>query len=263
MKKYTASLAATSPAITTSTTIISLARYSGGVVINGQNVALTGWISDRDLSKFNYGGILYNKTRQISMIPESASDGSNTVITRDGLVAVIYQVSSVNYVSVVDLFDTGLTDYDTIQPEDYSALLSYLTSTNPENKSVFVAYKAGSGDNFETKNILVYKAGGFSYFASDMDTGLPTDDYGYHEIADASFEAETDTFTFLKKQFIVVEGPSVTASTDGFATTLTPLLTDGNRKVYWFKDTGITGEDDLIELNFRSSSSNYATIKVY
>lgn len=261
MKKYTASLAATSPAITTSTAITSLARYSGGVVINGQNIALTGWASARDLSKFNYGGILYNKTRQISMIPESTS--SNTVITRDGLVAVFYQVSSVNYVSVVDLFDTGLTDYDAIQPEDYAALLSYLTATNPIHKRVFVAYKAGSGDNFKTANLLVYKSGGFSYFASDMDTGLPTDDYGYHKIADASFEAETDAFTFLRKQFLVVDGPSVTASTDGFLTTLTPLLTDGDRKVYWFKDAGISGEDDLIELNFRSSSSNYATIKVY
>jgi hypothetical protein len=262
MKKYTASLAATSPAIGTSTTINSLSRVSTGISVNSQTVALTGWNTSRDLSKFSYGGILSNKQRAVAIIPESTS--GNTVITRDGLVACIYDLGGTVYVSVIDIFDNSPIDNATIQPEDYPALLSYLLSNNPEHKSVFVAYKAGSGDNFETKNILIYKDGTHSYFVSDMDTGLDTDDYGYHKISTASFEAETEDFTFLRKQFLVVEGPSdLTASANGFSTTLSALYTDGGIKVYWFKNTGITGEDDILTLNFRSSSTNYATIKVY
>jgi hypothetical protein len=260
MKKYV--IVITSTGITAPSGVTALKRNTNvtkGVLLNSTHIEISDW-SGRTLPADHSDPALFITGRQVSLMPESTS--SNTLITNDGLVAVFYQISSVLYMSLLDIFDVGQVDFDDdIEPADYSALLSYTLSTNPEHERIFVAYKAGSGDNFETGNLLVYKDATHSYFASDMDTGLPTDDYGYHKIATASFQAETDDFTFLKKQFFVIEGPSdMVASAD---VTLEEVYADGGTKVYWLKDTDISGENDLVTFNFTSSAVNYTTIKVY
>jgi hypothetical protein len=265
MKKYTIDVTSASVSSPSQVTVLRRnTQTTKGVLLNSTHIEVADWSSRTFPNNYN-DPALYITGRSVPLIPESTS--SNTLITNDGLVAVFYQLpTGTYYMSLFDLFDTGTVVYNDITPQDYSALVSYLTSNNPEHKSIFIVYKnaPGAAENFRTKNVAIYSDGeGSTYFASDMDTGLETDQYGHHKVSSSSFQEDTDEFTFLKKQFFVVEGPSVTASIDNFGSTLTAVLESGNKKAYWFKDTGITGENDLLALKFRSSAADYGTIKVY
>jgi hypothetical protein len=257
MKKYTfASPVASAAAVATLKRTMS--GSNRGFSVNGFHITVAAW-SGRDLGKFkdSYNGIL-SRNKQVDIVPES--NQTNTVITTDGLVAVVYSISGINYISVVDLFDTGIIANESITPEDYQALLSFLLSTNPEHKRIFAAYKAGPSENFRTRNTAIYRDSGHVYFSSDMDTGLETDEYGNHKSPEADFSEETESFTFLKKQFFLVKGPEdIVATADGYQL----IYDEFGSKVYWSRNPGISGEDDLVSFSFLSASSDRATIIVY
>ncbi len=274
MKKYTIDI--TSSGVTSASGVTTFKRStspSNGITVNSTNFAIADW-SSRDLSKFKYNALLYKPGlrggRAVEMLPGSTA--GNTVISTDGLVGVVYQVSSLYYIAVLDLFDTGVTAVGSIQPVDYTALQSYVYGNNPEHVRVFAARRDSASDYFKLSNDPVYTevVSGTRYtsFRSERDYaltgGVSLDSYGYYRVAESSFNstyAETDEFNFFKKQFFVITGPSnlVVYAFDG--SSYVEKLPISGTNAYWF-DSTITGETDLLRLKFKHASDLAATIRV-
>jgi len=249
MKRYFGSISATLAGIT------SVSRTTTGITINGsEDIAL--WTRS-DIANFpaKYNGIL-SKTRQVALLPESTD--SNTLITKDGLILVINGTN----LTVVDLFDSGLIAYDSIIPVDYTILTEYALNINPQHKRVFLISGKDVNNNLLTNNLKIYNDSTTTYFRSDMDLDLETDDYGYYGIANASFVEQTSTFSLIKKQFYLIKAP---AGTELYIDDVKkdPILEDeivGN--FYWFTDLNI-GTSKYLTFNLRNSSVLSGTIIIY
>jgi hypothetical protein len=120
---------------------------------------------------------LYIRNRIVSIIPESTS--TNTIITNDGLIGVLYTVGANIYLTIVDLFERGTEDYDAINPSDYISLINHLTY-DPIKKRTFSCVKENG--KLVASNTLIYVENGNAHFYSEMDyPDLPTDEYGYYK----------------------------------------------------------------------------------
>lgn len=268
MKKYVIDI--TSTGITSVSGVTTLKRNTNvtkGILLNSTHLAISDWSSRVMPADYNDPD-LYITGRQAVILPES--EESNTIITNDGLVGVVYEYDSNYYISLLDLFDVGAISESSIQPEDYSALLVYTLGNNPEHVRTFSAFRASTSDYFKLSNERVYQADkivegdpvNFSYFRSERDYDLPTDEYGYYEVWTYLYQAETEEFNFFKKQFFVVTGPVGLEMYvyDGSSYVLKSPISGTN--AYWF-DTEISGASDLIRMKFKHSSGLTATIKIY
>jgi hypothetical protein len=245
MKRYFGTIA------TTLADITSVVRTSTGITVNGtENISL--W-TRTDIANFpvKYNGIL-SKTRQVDLLPESTS--SNTLITKDGLILVINETA----LTVVDLFDSGIIPYNGIVPVDYTILTNYALNINPEHRRVFLISGKDVSNNLLTKNLKIYNDTTNTYFRTDMDLDLPTDNYGYYEIANASFEEEVSEFSLIKKQFYLIEAP---AGTELFINNVKKDSIAGTN-FYWFNDLDI-GTYKYITFQLRNLSINSGTIIIY
>jgi hypothetical protein len=253
------------------------ATESRGVLVNSTHLVISDWSSRTDIdvnnSKAKYSSITYKGNRQAHILPESTA--SNTVITSDGLVGVVYSVGGSNYISVIDLYDKGNFDYDEITPgaNDYEALQSYVLGDNPEHKRVFI-YNRGEDEEeyLSVNNTLVYQKAGNSYFLSQMDYTLITDIYG-HYIVKTDYEEEENwendystvtEFQFFKKQFFVVSGPSdLKLYIDD--SEVSPYVEGTN--IYYFSDLNIyndSGTDNrFLRFKLKSATSDHGTVIVY
>jgi hypothetical protein len=246
--------------------VTSFQRSSLGVDINGTAINMTpeGWSIDSSLlTKLNrYGTLLYAGTKKVPLLPESET--SNTFMTSNGLIGVFYTRGSNKYLTILDLFDNGNFPYNEIIPIDGSILEEYVLDINPEYKRIFVAYKEGENDFFKTANQKVYEELTFSYFQSQMDFNLPTDDYGYYKILTSSFLGETEEFSFFKKQFYLIEGPAdlVVYYFDG-TNYVVKAPVEAGTNLYWFPNLAIDSDNNIIKFKFKSETSNYDTIIVY
>jgi hypothetical protein len=267
MKKYTANVQSTALATLNVADITSFTRTTTGVSINSTAVTLTGWDADRDYELLNkYSTILYKGNKKVNLLPES--EILNTFITSNGLVGVFYVRSLNKYLTVLDLFDTGNFPYSEIVPVDNSILEEYVMDLNPEYKRVFVASKTGASDFFEINNQKIYEESGFSYFLSNMDYNLPTDDYGYYKIASSSWPIyeTTEEFSLLKKQFYLIEGPAdlEVYYYNGTSYILKAPIEVGTQ-LYWFPNLAIETDSDnnLLKLKLKSATVNHSTIIIY
>jgi len=151
-----------------------LKRGTDKFILNNEEKTATGIVE----TNYNDSSV-YIKNRAVSLIPESTA--LNTVISNDGLVAVIYD----GKVSIVDLFENSTYDYDNdIQPVDYQQLIDAILSI-PEHTKTFSFY--GDGINpVEVNNLLYYQDETHSYFTSEFDLDLETDEYGYYKVLTTS-----------------------------------------------------------------------------
>jgi hypothetical protein len=215
-------------------------------------------ISTSSTAKQGYNDpTLYITERSIAIIPNSTT--SNTLITNDGII-VVYR--NTNLIEVVDLFESGLIAYDSIIPIDYTILTEYALNINPQHKRIFLISGKDVNNNLLTNNLKIYNDSTTTYFRSDMDLDLETDDYGYYGIANASFVEQTSTFSLIKKQFYLIKAP---AGTELYIDDVKkdPILEDeivGN--FYWFTDLNI-GTSKYLTFNLRNSSVLSGTIIIY
>jgi hypothetical protein len=244
-------------------------RYTDGVTINTTNVQLPTWDITRDFSEFAYTEILYRgnslptyTAKKIEVLPESTE--SNTIVTNDGLIGVLYTVNSVYYLAVLDLYDVGEVNYEDVKPIDGSILTNYVLGINPEHRKMFSVYKSGSNDFFKTQNQEVYKDSTDTYFRSNIDYDLETDDYGFFKIPTVDFVSETEVFSFYKKQFLFFQGPSDLEIYEliGSNYVLKEPITSGG-SIYWFSDLDVDTDSKFVRLKFKSATSNYSNIIVY
>jgi hypothetical protein len=272
MKKYTIDISLTGLSTLTASNVTSFQRSSVGVDINGIALILPGWDSERSYTllnrynNLNNVNVLYKGTKRVNLLPESIE--SNTFMTTNGLVGVFYTSGSNKFLTVLDLFDTGNFPYSEIIPIDGSILEEYVTDLNPEYKKVFVASKDGEEDYFEINNQKIYEESEFSYFLSNLDYNLPTDDYGYYKIASVSWSTyeTTEEFSLLKKQFYLIEGPAdlEVYYYNGTSYVLKTPVEVGTQ-LYWFPNLAIeiNSDNNLLKLKLKSATVNYSTIIIY
>jgi hypothetical protein len=267
MKKYTANVQSTALATLNVADITSFIRTTTGVSINSTAVTLTGWDEERNYTLLNkYSTILYKGIKRVNLLPESET--SNTFITSNGLVGVFYASGSDRYLTVLDLFDTGNFPYSGIVPVDNSILEEYVFDLNPEYKRVFVGSKAGEEDYFEINNQKIYEESTFSYFLSNLDYNLTTDNYGYYKVATSSWSTyeTTEEFSLLKKQFYLIEGP---ADLEVYYYNGTDYIlkspVEVGTQLYWFPNLAIETDSDnnLLKLKLKSATVNHSTIIIY
>jgi hypothetical protein len=250
MKRYFGSISATLAGIT------SVIRNQYGILVNGtEQIGIEQnplWNRD-DIANFpaKYNGIL-SKTRQVALLPESTD--SNTLITKDGLILVINGTN----LTVVDLFDSGIIAYDSIIPVDYTIPTEYALNINPENRRVFLISGKDVSNNLKTKYTKVYSDLDHTYFQTDMDLNLETDDYGYYKIEIDNFVEETDIFQLIKKQFYLIEAPD---ETELYINNIKKNPIADN--FYWFNNLDIDNEDKYITFQLRNSSVSSGTIIIY
>jgi hypothetical protein len=206
-----------------------------------------------DIANFpvKYNGIL-TTTRQVALLPESTS--LNTLITKDGLILVINGTA----LTVTDLFDNGIIPYDGIVPVDYTILTYYALNINPQHKRVFSISGKDGNNNLLTKYLKIYNEGTKTYFQTDMDLDLQTDNYGYYGIETESFVEEVSEFNLIKKQFYLIEAPAGT--TVFYKGAAKNPVTDN---FYWFNDLDIDSTDNYITFQLRNSSVTSGTIIIY
>jgi hypothetical protein len=269
MKKYTINVQSTALATLNVADITLFTRTTTGVNINETSVSLTGWDDERNYTLLNkYSTLLYKGTKRVPLLPES--EISNTFMTSNGLVGVFYTGTngSDRYLTVLDLFDSGNFPYSGILPVDGSILEEYILDLNPEYKRIFVASKTGSTDFFEVNNQKIYEESGFSYFLSNLDYNLPTDDYGYYKILSTLWSTyeTTEEFSLLKKQFYLIEGPSdLEVYYFNGANYVLKAPVEVGTQLYWFPNLAIeiNSDNNLLKLKLKSATINHSTIIIY
>jgi len=216
---------------------------------------------------------LYIRNRIVSIIPESTS--TNTIITNDGLIGVLYTVGANIYLTIVDLFERGTEDYDAINPSDYISLINHLTY-DPIKKRTFSCVKENG--KLVASNTLIYVENGNAHFYSEMDYPLlDIDDYGYYIASLTDWNStfnRIEDFVFLKKQFIVLElfglneGESVEfqvkSGTNAEGVELTELdISTETVKIYSLKYLSISTNDRYVTLNLIPIGTINCSVRIY
>jgi len=246
-----------------------------GILLNSTHTEIANWSGRTFLPNVFNDPTLYIRNRKVDILPESTID--NTIITNDGLVAVVYSVSGVFYVSILDLIESENTAYADIAPVDYEAFNYYNELINPTNKRSFICYGTDLNAGvytLQTKNRKIYEAAGYTYFESSMDYPIErpinASEYGYYKVLNADWTStysETTNFQFFKKQFFRILGPvDLTVSLQPEDSTIT-LQALGNG-FYRLKDLDIDlseGPDfDDVFINFKLTTAEaYCSIIVY
>jgi hypothetical protein len=248
MKRYFGTTSSTIAGIT------SAVRTSTGITINEtENISL--W-TRTDIAGFpvKYSGILY-KDRAVPLIPGSSN--SNTLITTDGLILLVEGTS----ITVADLFETGNISYASILPADYEHLINFVTNINYQNKRVFIITGRDENNNIKTKYEKVYINSDTTFFESDMDLDLDTDEYGYYsmpsiDFGQGSYKEVTD-FYLIKRQFYLFSLPSNTSLYlfDGTSYVLQAKVT-GTSSVFWFKDFNSDNSNKLLRFQLKNSETS-------
>jgi hypothetical protein len=196
-----------SPMIDQPTDVLELKRNNNGanngLLLNGIHYEISDW-SLRTLPADYNNHAFYIYNREVSGI--SGSTDENTLITNDGIIAVI---RGINYIEFVDLFDQDSDIYEDIDPNGYEQLSGYDETVNPINKRVLTVYDKNSDNVMWTKNKLQFIINGEYHFNSEFDYDLPLDDYGYYitDLTDwTNLYSETSNFQFYKKTYFKIEG---------------------------------------------------------
>jgi hypothetical protein len=252
---------------TTSSTIASInsvARTLTGITINGTE-AISLWTrTEADINGFpaKYNGI-FSKNRQAAVLP--GSNTTNTLITTDGLILLIEDTA----ITVADLFDSGTVQYSLIKPEDYEHLVNFITNFNPQNKRVFLITGRDEDNNFKTKYEKVYINLDQSYFQTDMDLDLPTDEYGYYRMPSIDFGTESikevTDFYLIKRQFYLISAPTGTELYLYNGSTYDAKLEIEDTSIFWFSDFQSDNSDKLLRFKLKNSSEiiNTEIITIY
>jgi hypothetical protein len=260
--------------------IVSLKRETSGgnkgVLINSDFFTISGWSGRNFLpNQFNDPNF-YIRNRKIEVLPESTN--LNTVITNDGLVGVVYSISGVSFLSILDIIEEENTTYGDIAPVDYNLLSNYNELTNPSNKRVFICNSVGIADGngkyiLETNRREIYRKNGYVYFESEMDYPIirPINDIsmenGYYRINEAGWTSATTNFQFLKKQFFRIVGPEdleISLLPEDSSISIEKIGTDFYRLKYLNIgiDNPLESFDSFINFELKTSQS-YCSIVVY
>jgi hypothetical protein len=241
-----------------------------GILVNTTFFPIASW-ENRTLPADYNNSNLYIRNRKINTLPES--EVSNTLITNDGLIAVYYQIGATKYLAVSDIFEVGTATYESVDPVDYQLLINHITA-DPIKKRTFIC-REDSGDLI-ADNTFIRQEGLDTYFYSEMDyPSLEVDEYGYYRVTTIEWESTYSTirdFSFLKKQFIVLELSGLSAGQD-VELILTDNNTDGiditeisitdNLKVYQLKYLSIEDNDRYVEFNLVPTGTTYCGVRIY
>jgi hypothetical protein len=208
-------------------------------------------ISTSSTAKQGYNDPTLYVNRAVGLIPNSIIE--NTLITNDGII-VVYRATDT--IEVVDLFEGGNIVYGDIEPQDYLILTNYITGINPMHQRVFII-SGNDGTHLETKYQKVYSDSNHTYFKTDMDLDLETDDYGHYKIATGSFVEKTNVFQLIKKQFYLIKVPAGVTVQYPSGTNLTSVGSD----IYWFTDLDI-GADKFLEIKLAGAATS-GTVIIY
>jgi hypothetical protein len=253
MKRYIITL---DPAISNTTSITLLKRTTDGLNINGNLYTL--WAGRTIPNDYNDPSF-YIRNREVASIVGSTT--VNTIITNDGIVAVLRES---NKLEVVDIFELEDSTYEEIDPNGYSLLDYYNELVNPISKRVFSVYKkVGQGDILFTNNILQFIENGNYHFYSQFDYDLLLDEYGYYITNSSDWNStylETSDFQFYKKSYFRIESSDtiiLTAPTD-----LNVNITHDSG-VYTLKYLDVSDEDKFINFNISSGDFDTGYIIIY
>jgi len=218
MKKYSIKL---SDDIGIGINDISILKRNTVNSIKGITITVNGFVEDFFIASGWSGSLpsdyndplLYTKGRRVDILPES--DENNTIITNDGLIGVIYEISGETYLTVLDLFESESGTYGNITPIDYDLLKQYSEITNPLAKKVFICYK-NDNSKLTTLNREIYRTTSeYVYFESELDYALPRPisdtENGFYRTTPLDWTdtyKETSDFQFIKKQFFYFIGPA-------------------------------------------------------
>jgi len=155
-------------------------------------------------AKVGYNDPLLYTSRAVSII--SGSTETNTLITNDGLVAVLRAAETLE---IIDIFEDETTTYQEIMPTGYTELSAYNEIINPASTRI-LPIDVIAGGILQYTNQLQFIAETEYHFSSEMTYGLTTDDYGFYitDFTDWANDYATSTqFSIVKKQFIKIETP--------------------------------------------------------
>jgi len=253
--------------------INDLKRTSAGVTVNG-NINIDLQWGRSDTAKFAYTKILY-KNRKVDIVPESTA--SNTIITNDGLIGVIYSIGSEKFISVVDLFESTGLIFSSILPgsSSFEMLLQYILGNNPEHKRDFIFFKDSESDYLSIRNRKIYNDSSHTYFESEMDylTGVGYDlsieeEYRFYKTTNslwASKYYETENFVLLKRQFVAIEGPEdLEMEVGGNVVDFFEYPSGGlTKKIYYLGDLNISDRNST-RISFKlKTDETYGSIILY
>jgi len=267
MKKYIINAPS---GVTTINNITILKRnidITKGILVNETHTGIDTW-SERTFPADYNNLTLYITNRKVDILPESTT--TNTVITNDGLIGVIYQIESNYYITVVDIFEQDPSGtYLNIELFDFANVSLFTEVDNPFNKRIFICN--GDETTLSTNNREIYRNGDNVYFESEMDYNLDREisetKNGYYitttDIWNSTYKT-TNIFKFYKKQFFRIIGPAdlIVALDSGQDNISLNYAANILELRYLEINNENNNEDKFVRLKFLSSST-YCYIIVY